>query len=56
MKNDEEKMAALKELAYKYVSQNNDEAHLKEINGAWNRTCVLALTVDHLTVKKLLNW
>lgn len=52
VENDEEKMAALKELAYKYVSQNNDEAHLKEINGAWNRTCVLALTVDHLTGKE----
>lgn len=51
VEDDSEKMAALKELAYKYVSQD-ESAHLKEINGAWNRTCVLSLSVDHLSGKK----
>lgn len=55
VENNEEKMAALKELAYKYVSQD-DEAHLKEINGAWNRTCVLSLSIDHLTGKEAIEF
>lgn len=55
VENNEEKMAVLKELAYKYVSQD-DEAHLKEINGAWNRTCVLSLSIDHLTGKEAIEF
>ena len=48
---DAEKMAALKELSYKYISKD-DKAHLKEINGAWNRTCVFSLSIDYLSGKE----
>ena len=51
VEDDVEKMAALKELSYKYISKD-DEAHLKEINGAWNRTCVFSLSVDYLSGKE----
>ena len=51
VEDDVEKMVALKELSYKYVSKD-DEAHLKEINGAWNRTCVFSLSIDYLSGKE----
>ena len=51
VEDDAEKMAALKELSYKYISKD-DKAHLKEINGAWNRTCVFSLSVDYLSGKE----
>lgn len=51
VEDDAEKMAALKELSYKYISKD-DKAHLKEINGAWNRTCVFSLSIDYLSGKE----
>ena len=51
VEDDVEKMVALKELSYKYVSKD-DEAHLKEINSAWNRTCVFSLSIDYLSGKE----
>lgn len=51
VEDDVEKMVALKELSYKYVSKD-DKAHLKEINGAWNRTCVFSLSIDYLSGKE----
>lgn len=51
VEDDAEKMAALKELSYKYISKD-DKAHLKEINGAWNRTCVFSLSVDYVSGKE----
>lgn len=51
VKDDDEKMSALKELSYKYVSQN-EEAHQKKINDAWNRTCVLSLSIEYISGKE----
>ena len=51
VENEDEKMAALKELAYKYVS-DDDAAHLAEINKFWKQTCILSLSIDQLTGKE----
>lgn len=50
IENSDEKRAALEVLAKKY-SPNNDIGIAKEIDGAFDRVCMLELEIEHLTGK-----
>ena len=46
-----EKQRALRCLAEKYFSANGNEKNEKEISDSWDRVCVLALEIEHMTGK-----
>lgn len=47
---DSEKLEALQLLAQKYFSVNG-EGNNEEIKNSWNRVCVIALEIEHMTGK-----
>ncbi len=51
VEDEDEKRAALRNIAEKYFSANGHAKNEDEIAGSWNRVCVLALEIEHMTGK-----
>ena len=46
-----EKRAAAHKLAVKYAPDNTEQQHAAEIDGAWERFCMLEMSIAHMTGK-----
>lgn len=51
VEDDAEKQRALQIIARKYFSANGEEKNQAEISESWNRVCILALEIEHMTGK-----
>ena len=47
-----EKRAAAHKLAVKYAPDNTEQQHAAEIDGAWERFCMLEMSIAHMTGKQ----
>ena len=46
-----EKRTAVRKLAVKYAPDNTEQQHAAEIDGAWERFCMLEMSIAHMTGK-----
>ena len=47
-----EKRSAVRKLAVKYAPNNTEQQHAAEIDGAWERFCMLEMSIAHMTGKQ----
>ena len=47
-----EKRSAVRKLAVKYAPDNTEQQHAAEIDGAWERFCMLEMSIAHMTGKQ----
>ena len=47
-----EKRTAVRKLAVKYAPDNTEQQHAAEIDGAWERFCMLEMSIAHMTGKQ----